>query len=196
MFWKSKDNPWPYTLHSWLMINGSSRYWCIELFIIYCTFFTNIVHHYQSRHGQRAFIFKRYYLPFLITTFYIQGAKAAQKRERNDKKGSKDPKSQKKANEASKTIVCSTCRQAFVSFIYPSWCSTSWSIVFNSCLLPVRLRKWLDYLSKPTSTMGASYFHSLEEHAANRHSKTIADCFPDYEDPKTKDHKTKLSLKV
>jgi hypothetical protein len=48
---------------------------------------------------------------------YVQGAKAQQKRERNAKDANKGGKSQLKANEASKTIVCQTCRQPFVSRI-------------------------------------------------------------------------------
>ena len=104
---------------------GASFYFWnrIELFIIYCTFFT--VHHYHHpRHGQRAFIFKPYCLPFLTTI--IQGAKAAQKRQRNDAKNPKSGNtSQTKTNDAAKNIICSTCKQAFVSFVYPSWCSTT-----------------------------------------------------------------------
>jgi len=45
------------------------------------------------------------------------GAKAAQKRERNsDKPGklAKGAKSQVKVNEAAKNIICQTCRQAFL----------------------------------------------------------------------------------
>ncbi|KAJ8084275.1 hypothetical protein PM082_003043 [Marasmius tenuissimus] len=41
------------------------------------------------------------------------GAKAAQKRERNVEKGAKGGKSQSKSNEAAKSIVCATCKQAF-----------------------------------------------------------------------------------
>lgn len=48
--------------------------------------------------------------------FDAQGAKAAQKRERNAHKNEpKGAKSQSKVNEAAKSIVCSVCRQAFVS---------------------------------------------------------------------------------
>ncbi|TEB39314.1 DUF1909-domain-containing protein [Coprinellus micaceus] len=43
------------------------------------------------------------------------GAKAQQKRERNAKDANKGGKSQLKANEASKTIVCQTCRQPFMN---------------------------------------------------------------------------------
>ncbi|KAJ7655047.1 hypothetical protein DFH06DRAFT_1201433, partial [Mycena polygramma] len=43
------------------------------------------------------------------------GAKAAQKRERNAEKGAaKGSKSQAKVNEAAKSIVCATCKQPFV----------------------------------------------------------------------------------
>lgn len=46
----------------------------------------------------------------------LQGAKAAQKRERNaGKNADKGPTSKTKVNEAAKNIVCQTCRQAFVS---------------------------------------------------------------------------------
>lgn len=136
---------------------GYFYFWIrVELFIIYCAFF----HHYQSRHGQRAFIFKRYCLPFLITIFCIQGAKAAQKRERNAEKQKGPSKSQAKVNEAAKTIICSTCKQNFVSFVYPSRCSTtdqSFSIV---AYYPCACVSDFNHLFKPTSTMGALYFQS------------------------------------
>lgn len=46
----------------------------------------------------------------------IQGAKAQQKRERNaDKNLPKGAKSQAKANEAAKNIICVICKQSFVS---------------------------------------------------------------------------------
>ncbi|KAJ7357137.1 At2g23090 like protein [Mycena albidolilacea] len=68
------------------------------------------------------------------------GAKAAQKRERNaDKGAAKGSKSQAKVNEAAKSIVCATCRQNF--------------------LITTRAP-------------------ALEEHAQNKHSKTMAECFP------------------
>ncbi|KAJ4476739.1 At2g23090 like protein, partial [Lentinula aciculospora] len=41
------------------------------------------------------------------------GAKAAQKRERNTKNASKGPTSQQKTNDAAKSIICQTCKQAF-----------------------------------------------------------------------------------
>jgi hypothetical protein len=45
-----------------------------------------------------------------------QGAKAAQKRERNSAKNDpKGSKSQAKVNEAAKSIICCVCRQSFVS---------------------------------------------------------------------------------
>ena len=140
------------------------------------------------RHGQRAFIFKQYCLLFLTTI--IQGAKAAQKRERNTQKGSNNNKSQTKSNQAAQNIICSTCKQAFVSFVYPSWCSTtdqSFSIV---AYYPFACVSDLNYLSKPTSTM-VPRISSLKEHAENKHSKTMADCFPNYEE-----HNTKQSSKV
>nr|GAT47882.1 predicted protein [Mycena chlorophos] len=67
------------------------------------------------------------------------GAKAAQKRERNADKGPKGAKSQAKVNEAAKNIVCNVCKQSFL-----------------------------------TTTRAPA----LEQHAADRHSKTMADCFP------------------
>ncbi|KAJ7932629.1 At2g23090 like protein [Mycena leptocephala] len=68
------------------------------------------------------------------------GAKAAQKRERNAEKGAaKGSKSQAKVNEAAKSIVCGTCKQSF--------------------LITTRAP-------------------ALEEHAQNKHSKTMAECFP------------------
>lgn len=52
----------------------------------------------------------------LADQILLQGAKAQQKRERNaDKNAPKGSKSQAKVNEAAKNIVCSTCKQSFVS---------------------------------------------------------------------------------
>ena len=42
------------------------------------------------------------------------GAKAAQKRERNADKNKKSAGSQLKTNEAAKTIVCAQCKQSFL----------------------------------------------------------------------------------
>ncbi|KAF9014949.1 DUF1909-domain-containing protein [Cyathus striatus] len=68
------------------------------------------------------------------------GAKAAQKRERNaEKSAGKGSKSQAKVNEAAKSIVCTVCRQPF--------------------LITTRAP-------------------ALEEHSQNKHSKTMAECFP------------------
>ncbi|KAI0757229.1 DUF1909-domain-containing protein [Daedaleopsis nitida] len=69
------------------------------------------------------------------------GAKAAQKRERNVAKAGGTAKSQNKTNQAALNIVCQTCKQAF--------------------LLTTRAP-------------------ALEEHAQNKHSKTMAECFPTY----------------
>ncbi|OSX67757.1 hypothetical protein POSPLADRAFT_1051882 [Postia placenta MAD-698-R-SB12] len=69
------------------------------------------------------------------------GAKAAQKRERNAAKAGGAAKSQTKTNQAALNIICATCRQTF--------------------LLTTR---------EP----------ALEEHAKNKHSKTMAECFPTY----------------
>jgi len=70
------------------------------------------------------------------------GAKAAQKRERNAEKaaGAKGNKSQQKTNEAAKSIICQTCRQTFFVTTRPP---------------------------------------ELSQHAQNKHSKTLAECFPD-----------------
>ncbi|KAF5337420.1 hypothetical protein D9611_003238 [Ephemerocybe angulata] len=43
------------------------------------------------------------------------GAKAQQKRERNQGAAAKGGKSQLKVNEASKSIICETCRQPFMN---------------------------------------------------------------------------------
>ncbi|KAJ3998468.1 At2g23090 like protein [Lentinula boryana] len=69
-----------------------------------------------------------------------QGAKAAQKRERNAKTD-KGKTSQKKPKEAPKSIICQSCRQDF----------------FITTREP-----------------------ALEEHAQNKHSKTMAECFPTF----------------
>ena len=56
----------------------------------------------------------------------MQGNKAAQKRERNaDKNLPKGAKSQAKSNEAAKNIICTICRQPFVSsllFLFAQRC--------------------------------------------------------------------------
>ncbi|OJA21264.1 hypothetical protein AZE42_02544 [Rhizopogon vesiculosus] len=50
----------------------------------------------------------------------LQGAKAAQKRERNaGKNADKGPTSKIKTNEAAKNIICQTCRQTFVTANHP-----------------------------------------------------------------------------
>ncbi|KDQ54724.1 hypothetical protein JAAARDRAFT_37824 [Jaapia argillacea MUCL 33604] len=69
------------------------------------------------------------------------GAKAQQKRERATKGAPGKAKSQLKVNEASKSIVCVTCRQPFM----------------------ITTRQ-----------------PALEDHAKNKHEKTLADCFPDF----------------
>ena len=48
-------------------------------------------------------------------SFCLQGAKAQQKRERNAGKAANAAKSQTKTNQAAMNIVCTVCRQAFVS---------------------------------------------------------------------------------
>ncbi|KAI1378798.1 DUF1909-domain-containing protein [Hypoxylon crocopeplum] len=71
------------------------------------------------------------------------GAKAAQKRERNAK-DNKVAKSQLKTNIKAMDIQCQICRSTFL---------------------------------KTTRAP------QLNEHAANKHSKSIAECFPGYEPP-------------
>ncbi|CAI4218577.1 unnamed protein product [Parascedosporium putredinis] len=66
------------------------------------------------------------------------GAKAQQKRERNQK-DQKSAKSQLKTNAAACNIVCSICKQTFLQ---------------------------------------TSKAPALATHAENKHSKTIAECFP------------------
>ncbi|CAH7688097.1 At2g23090 like protein [Phakopsora pachyrhizi] len=67
------------------------------------------------------------------------GAKAAQKRERNAKASGAVAKSQLKVNEAAMNIQCKVCFQTFLQ---------------------------------------TSREPALKEHAENKHSKTIAICFP------------------
>ena len=65
-------------------------------------------------------------LPMSLTpclSFRLQGAKAQQKRERNAGKAANTAKSQTKTNQAAMNIVCTVCRQAFVS-LRLSTCST------------------------------------------------------------------------
>ncbi|CAG8504730.1 9909_t:CDS:2 [Ambispora gerdemannii] len=70
------------------------------------------------------------------------GQKAQHKRERAAKNGAKaGSTSQKKANEAARTIICSVCRNTF--------------------LCTVRTK-------------------ALNEHATNKHSKNLDECFPGF----------------
>ncbi|CAK7197370.1 hypothetical protein SEUCBS139899_000016 [Sporothrix eucalyptigena] len=69
------------------------------------------------------------------------GAKAAQKRERNAKNAGGVAKSQLKTNEKAMNIQCSVCKATFLS-----------------------------------TTREAA----LNDHSSNKHSKTVADCFPDF----------------
>jgi len=69
------------------------------------------------------------------------GAKAAQKRDRNAKDAKGTAKSQLKTNEKAMDIQCQICKSTFL---------------------------------KTTRAP------QLTEHASNKHSKTIADCFPSY----------------
>ncbi|KAG2373831.1 hypothetical protein C9374_011716 [Naegleria lovaniensis] len=75
------------------------------------------------------------------------GAKAAQKRERNMKKMAslnKKPSSQLKTNEKALTYQCNVCKQTFL-------CTTKREV--------------------------------LQEHAENKHKKTLAEAFPDLDAP-------------
>ncbi|KAJ9130413.1 hypothetical protein NKR23_g12209 [Pleurostoma richardsiae] len=69
------------------------------------------------------------------------GAKAAQKRERNAKEAKGSAKSQLKANQAAMDIQCDICKATFL---------------------------------KTTREK------ALTEHATNKHSKGLADCFPKF----------------
>ncbi|KAK1828521.1 At2g23090-like protein [Podospora conica] len=69
------------------------------------------------------------------------GAKAAQKRERNLKAAGGNAKSQLKANEKAMNIQCDTCKATFLS---------------------------------------TTRENALAEHATNKHSKTVAQCFPGF----------------
>ncbi|KAF7982076.1 hypothetical protein HWV62_30378 [Athelia sp. TMB] len=90
------------------------------------------------------------------------GAKAQQKRERNaDKGAAKGSKSQAKVNEAAKNIVCATCKQAFVTPDDAGTCVSLALVGWSSKLILL----------------------SLEEHSQNKHSKGMAECFPNYVKP-------------
>ncbi|KAH0494897.1 At2g23090 like protein [Trichoderma longibrachiatum] len=69
------------------------------------------------------------------------GAKAQQKRERNNEKGGKAAKSQLKVNAQAMDIQCQICKSTFL---------------------------------KTTKAP------ALTEHAQNKHSKGLADCFPTF----------------
>lgn len=60
------------------------------------------------------------------------GAKAAQKRERNSEKNKKPAGSQLKSNEAAKTITCTVCKQAFLGTMRKPALTTHAEV----CLLP------------------------------------------------------------
>jgi len=63
----------------------------------------------------------------------VQANKAQQKRERNaEKNASKGAKSQSKSNEKAKNIICSICKQPFVSFFCMSF-SPGDSNVWSCC---------------------------------------------------------------
>ncbi|KAF3023540.1 hypothetical protein E8E14_009558 [Neopestalotiopsis sp. 37M] len=80
------------------------------------------------------------------------GAKAQQKRERNAK-DSKVAKSQLKVNQAAMDIQCQICKSTFL----------------KTTRAPHQIAD--TYRLSPTR---------LEQHAQNKHSKAIADCFPTY----------------
>ncbi|KAF8203278.1 At2g23090 like protein [Pholiota molesta] len=82
------------------------------------------------------------------------GAKAQQKRERNaDKNPAAGSKSQARINEAAKSIVCATCKQPFL--VTTRAPATAYRIILVD-------------------------LYSLEEHSKNKHSKTMAECFPNF----------------
>lgn len=101
----------------------------------------------------------------------IQGAKAAQKRERNaDKNAKKGSTSQTKSNEAAKNIICETCRQTFVR------ASRSQVYLSTHLILSVPLRLF------PTYQLVTTRLPQLQQHVDNKHNgKTVKDCFPKYE---------------
>ena len=59
------------------------------------------------------------------------GAKAAQKRERNADKNKKAPGSQLKQNEAAKTIVCVLCKQSFLGTMRKPALSTHAEVIIS-----------------------------------------------------------------
>jgi hypothetical protein len=59
------------------------------------------------------------------------GAKAAQKRERNAEKNKKAAGSQLKQNEAAKTIVCVLCKQAFLGTMRKPALSTHAEVILD-----------------------------------------------------------------
>lgn len=96
-----------------------------------------------------------------------QGAKSAQKRERNAKNAGKEAKSQLKVNESAKDIQCKVCFSTFLkttrgpAYVIPRPHASAVSTrVANK--------------SVPTT--------SLKEHAENKHSnKALTECFPGHE---------------
>lgn len=61
------------------------------------------------------------------------GAKSAQKRERNAKQNAKSAGSQLKTNEAAKTIVCDLCKQAFLGTMRKPALTTHAEVILVCC---------------------------------------------------------------
>jgi hypothetical protein len=102
-----------------------------------------------------------------------QGAKAQQKRERNAEKAPKGAKSQLEVNKAAMTLICQTCRQQFVS-----------AAPLRPCRSPADGRvdehNPAPGVRAPCLRRGcaAHSVRRLEQHTQDKHSKSVADCFP------------------
>jgi hypothetical protein len=102
-----------------------------------------------------------------------QGAKAQQKRERNAEKAPKGAKSQLEVNKAAMTLICQTCRQQFVS-----------AAPLRPCRSPADGRADEHHpapgVRAPCLRRGcaAHSVRRLEQHTQDKHSKSVADCFP------------------
>ncbi|CAJ0829361.1 5654_t:CDS:2 [Entrophospora sp. SA101] len=93
------------------------------------------------------------------------GQKAQHKRERNQKtNGAKNTSSQLKANEAARTVICQVCRNTFLCTIRAK------ALVFN----PKIYNYYILY------GLIIQLYSRLSEHADNKHSKTLQDCFPGF----------------
>ncbi|KJR85922.1 uncharacterized protein SPSK_09984 [Sporothrix schenckii 1099-18] len=89
------------------------------------------------------------------------GAKAAQKRERNAKDKAGAAKSQLKTNEKALNIQCFVCKATFLSTTRENAHTHTHERLPFTANCKLRLS-------------------SLNDHATNKHSKTLADCFPDF----------------